>query len=467
MALTEHLARTTAPRCIGRLLARNGAVSLINNVLNRPTCATGDAAADARRTGGTGGTGGTTAPTPAPATPAGATRPRRPRPPAGRPTPTRNGTATAPPPAGTARRVRRATGQACTEGFQRHGSRPADQARRLQPRRQAHRQPHQSPFRVYVRGRGRQARHQGARHVQGRHARQDADVPLPRLRRAGPAAAPRPVAVHRMSHSSPPPATPRPAPGGRGARGGALRDRRRRARRPRAQPPAAGPRASRSSCCCAITSPAPGRAPRPPDRVRRRAAAADRRAHRASRRSATRPAATAAPGCASAFPGAPTGTPAGSPTAHTRATSTAWRIASSSRPAASPSTATAASRAASAPSSAPPRRRPARPLLHRGGRRALAGRPRRPVRAGHQRPLERPPGVRGRPGPDRPPRHRRPLGRARHRGLARLHPAQHGAPSPGWRGASAAACRCDHALAAARERAGRLALQSCGTLESR
>ena len=32
-------------------------------------------------------------------------------------------------------------------------------------------------------------------------------------------------------------------------------------------------------------------------------------------------------------------------------------------------------------------------------------------------------------------------GRARHRGVARLRPAQHAAPSPGWPGASAAACR--------------------------
>ena len=65
-----------------------------------------------------------------------------------------------------------------------------------------------------------------------------------------------------------------------------------------------------------------------------------------------------------------------------------------------------------------------RPVLRRGGGVGLGPRPRRPVRARHQRALRHLPGIRGRPRPDRHPRHRQPPGPARERRLARLHPAQ-------------------------------------------
>src|SRR5947199_375844 len=55
----------------------------------------------------------------------------------------------------------------------------------------------------------------------------------------------------------------------------------------------------------------------------------------------------------------------------------------------------------------------------------VAGRrPRRPVRAGHQRPLDRLPRVRGRPRAGRGARDDRSAGRARHGRLARLRPPQ-------------------------------------------
>ena len=108
------------------------------------------------------------------------------------------------------------------------------------------------------------------------------------------------------------------------------------------------------------------------------------------------------PGCTSACPGGPTGTPAGSAPARPSETSTPWRIAGgrlrapghglSPRPRQAPVLG-GGGQALDAD--------PTRPLLHRGGAGAVRRGPRRPVRAGHQRAIERSSGIRGRPGPDR------------------------------------------------------------------
>ena len=87
----------------------------------------------------------------------------------------------------------------------RRRARQDDQARRLQHRRPPHRHPLKLAVpRVRARLAG-PAQGPGARDVQGRHASEDADAALPRMRlgRAAPAA--RPVAVHGMTRHRPPP----------------------------------------------------------------------------------------------------------------------------------------------------------------------------------------------------------------------------------------------------------------------
>jgi hypothetical protein len=103
MALTSISLKNGAT-VVGRMLARNGQVSLISNVLIRPSCATGSTASPSDGTAGPGAPGAAAAPssasavTPARAVPGRQSGPRR---------PSRNGTATARP-------VPR---EACTEGF--------------------------------------------------------------------------------------------------------------------------------------------------------------------------------------------------------------------------------------------------------------------------------------------------------------------------------------------------------------
>ena len=181
----EHHPEQRGDGASGRVLARNGAVSLDNNVLSRPDCAAStDARADRwhRRHG----------------------RHRRdrqrrqrrwhrqqrrhPGTATGLPTRaqtrvTRNGTAT----------IRRSPRAACTTGFRAtvRGRLIKRVVFRLDGKRIASRG--SSPFRVTRARRSRRAQGQGARHVQGRHPRQDADAPLPRLCGSAAPAAPGPV----------------------------------------------------------------------------------------------------------------------------------------------------------------------------------------------------------------------------------------------------------------------------------
>jgi hypothetical protein len=116
MALTSISLKNGAT-VLGRMLARNGQVSLINNVLSRPLCESGPTTPpdDESPGGGPGtvppGTPGTPGSTPAtsagPAVTPGRTLPGRGGPGAKNPQPARNGTA----------RVRPAPRDACTEGF--------------------------------------------------------------------------------------------------------------------------------------------------------------------------------------------------------------------------------------------------------------------------------------------------------------------------------------------------------------
>ena len=107
------------------------------------------------------------------------------------------------------------------------------------------------------------------------------------------------------------------------------------------------------------------------------------------------------------------------------------------------------------------RRRPTAQFFVEEAARDLAARRRRPLRARHQRALGHLPGVRGRARPDRDPRHGRPLGSARQRRLARLHPPRP-APSRGSRSASAAECRSPSSA----ERAPSLGVSSAGCNET-
>jgi hypothetical protein len=107
MALTSISLKNGAT-VVGRMLARNGQVSLINNVLTRPLCATGPTTPPSDETPGGPGTvspsaPGTTGSAPAPSSGARLAPGRQ----AKAPRPTRNGTAT----------VRPAPREACTEGF--------------------------------------------------------------------------------------------------------------------------------------------------------------------------------------------------------------------------------------------------------------------------------------------------------------------------------------------------------------
>ena len=121
MALTS-ISLNNGATVIGRMLARNGQVSLINNVLDASRCATGSG--DGRPAQGATGTGDGT----------GSHR-RRPRP------TTRNGTAT----------MRRAPGQDCTDGFSAtvRGHLIERVVFRMDGRRIGNRR--NSPFRVFVR----------------------------------------------------------------------------------------------------------------------------------------------------------------------------------------------------------------------------------------------------------------------------------------------------------------------------
>ena len=151
---------------IGRMLARNGQITLINNVLNGSACGTSTTAPG---TPGDGSTPGTV----------------------------RNGTARF---VRQPRRGGNASGPACMRRLPRQGPRSRDQEGRLQHGRQACRQPYQVPVSGLCAGRIRQSQGQGARHVQGRHRGQDADAPLPGLRGSSGESAPRPIALHRVSH---------------------------------------------------------------------------------------------------------------------------------------------------------------------------------------------------------------------------------------------------------------------------
>jgi len=108
MALTSISLKNGAT-VLGRMLARNGQVSLINNVLTRPLCATGSTTPPSEETpGGPGapggpGTTGSSPPSSGSAVTPGRTLPGR----GGTHRPSRNGTA----------RVRPVPRQACTEGF--------------------------------------------------------------------------------------------------------------------------------------------------------------------------------------------------------------------------------------------------------------------------------------------------------------------------------------------------------------
>jgi hypothetical protein len=118
MALTS-ISLNNGASVIGRMLARNGQVSLINNVLDASRCGTGSQTGDGGSGGGTGGEGTTGT---------------------GRPT-TRNGTAV----------MRRRPGQDCTDGFNAtvRGRMIDRVVFRMDGRLIANRR--NSPFRVFVR----------------------------------------------------------------------------------------------------------------------------------------------------------------------------------------------------------------------------------------------------------------------------------------------------------------------------
>ena len=424
MALTSHLAEQRGHRDRARCSPATARSRLINNVLDGATCG---ASTGRRRPSATG-----QRPSPAAA--------RR----AARPASRRRHSAVRPRRDRTARRPRCRT--SCTAGFRAtvRGRMIKRVVFSLDGKRIGSRT--KSPFRVLRAAAGRQAS------VRARVTFKDATraKTLTLRYRACAAAvrhpAPRPVAVHRMSlagHRRP--ATPRPAPGGFGAGGGAARAAGAGCVLVAPAPAAAsGARpASRSWCCCSdhVARTAPERA-RAPDRVRRRSAAADRRADRPpgararAQRRRTHLGARRAPRAAQRAHGLDPRRP------DQGARPPGGASSSSSRPAGSPSTTTAVSTAGSGRSSASPRRR-------RRGAGSSSRRPSRSVRRDAGGPFalatsarsERASGVRGRPRPDRPPRDGQPLGRVS--GPPR-HTAASGsarAPSPGWRGASAPACR--------------------------
>ena len=153
----------------------------INNVIDGSMCGTSSSAPTPDAVAGVdtttpGGTPGSTTP--------GGTANQAP-PASQSPTPTRRGTARLrrPPITTTSRR----NGPALHRWLPRHGHRPHDPPRRLQPRRPSHRhaqQPRRSGQYVKASA-GAQPRRLGPRRLQGRDAQQDAAVPLPRLRRSG------------------------------------------------------------------------------------------------------------------------------------------------------------------------------------------------------------------------------------------------------------------------------------------
>ena len=381
-------------------------------------------------------------------------------------TPTRNGSARLlrPP----ARTSRRPPANACTAGFQAtvRGKLIKRVVFSLDGKRIGTRT--KPAFRGLSACLRRHARHQGTRHVQGRDARQDAEVPLPRLRRPGAAAAPRPVAVHRMSHGST--SGPRP-PGirrGVAALAVALLRRRRRvlvlpAHAAAAQGPASEPLVVLLRDHVARTRPSV-------------------RAHRIEPVAARRPLTgvrTVLPVLAHAtsgdgrawvrvrLPGRPSGHTGWIPSPHTRAKTTSWRIAvrlstrrvtvyrDGTSPAASGDHRHGLDADAAAAGSSSRRRSRCR-------RSTTAARSRWP-------PAPAPSVLQefdGGPGPDRPPRHQRPVGRARHRGLARLHPPQHRRDHVAGAAHRQRRPAAHHPLAAAREaaRAGS-SCRSAGTLE--
>ena len=288
------------------MLARNGAVSLINNVLNAAVCGR-----PPRRT---------PTPTPTP-TPGDGTTPG-------------TGAGARPEPVLTARRgarhrpaaaqrsradsratVRRADAAACTDGFRATVRGRHDRARRLPPRRQAHRQPDSSPFRVSCTPRP------AGTGVTARVTFKDATRAKTLTLRYRACAAPACSSPARARRDSPDEPACRRVPRPPGLRRGAPALARRRSlaaaprvlvARRRRRPAPRCPRASRSWCCAdhaARTRPTRTRA-----RIESvaRAAAADRRPDRPSR---ARPCTTAAEGragCTSGSPGGRTDTRAGS-----------------------------------------------------------------------------------------------------------------------------------------------------------
>ena len=375
MALTS-ISLNNGATVHGRLLARNGQVSLINNVLDRPVvrdCTTGRPTPPADATPGGPAPGGTRPAPPAPGDGLGRHRSNRPAlaREAQRRRPQRHRDAAACPARGLHRRIPR------------HGPRPPDQARRLQPRRQAHRQPRPtSPFR------GARARPQPARTRSGPASRSrtpPARKTLTLRYRACAAAALQPApAARRSSPDDPPrsrrPATPRLSPGGLGV---------------------GGRRCVAAGAGCVLAAPARAAgASGAREPAARGAAARSRRPDRAQRRthagSSPSPPGGRSPACAPSFPVLGHASSRGGRLLGARPASRAaqrtqgldprppdqahlHRVAasrSSSRPAGSPSTTTAAPTrrfrgVVGKPSTPTPRGR----VLHRGGPRALLRRP--------------------------------------------------------------------------------------------
>ncbi len=180
MALTS-ISLNNGATVIGRLLARNGQISLINNVLNASGCGAGSGGGSGDGGSGDGGSGNGS--------------------PGSRPT-TRNGTATlrSGPNSGPNGGPNSGPNGRCTDGFTAtvRGRMIARVVFRMDGRRIANRA--HSPFKVLVKAAG------AGRHIikarvsfTDRTRARTLSVPLPRLRRAGSPAAPRSGPVDRLT----------------------------------------------------------------------------------------------------------------------------------------------------------------------------------------------------------------------------------------------------------------------------
>ena len=169
MALTS-ISLNNGATVIGRMLARNGSVTLINNVLSAPQCATTSTPGDDDSPGGGGSPGDDDSPG---GGPNGGNGPNGQRPLTRAQRRARNGTA----------RLRHAPRTACTAGYRARvrGNLIRRVVFRLDGRRIATR------VQLAVPGlrasRIRHAQDQGAHHVQGLDPRQEPGAALPRLRR--------------------------------------------------------------------------------------------------------------------------------------------------------------------------------------------------------------------------------------------------------------------------------------------